>query len=397
LSSITLTIPQARRLAVASQWLPAPNGASILDVVKHIGYLQLDPTNSIARSHLLVLWSRLGSYDEAELERLRWEDRQLYEYNAALVPMEDYPIHADTMKRFPSWGDLWDERVAEWLAKNATLRRQLLNQLRKRGPVASRDLKGLTYVGWRSTGWTNERNVTQMLHFMHRQGKVVIAGRQGQQRLWDLAERWLPSDSRLPRRDAERRVAERSARVLGVATAKEIQREYFPGGPYPGMEKAIERLVDEGRLGRAEIDGIPGERFVHVDALAALDKRPPRRTTFLSPFDPLIRNRERTEALWDFRYRIEIYVPEAKREYGYFVLPILHGDDLVGRIDPVFDRKAGVLRVKNVWWEPGKREVPLEKPLRSLAAFVGADSIEPWTSRRARSTTARSRTRQPAR
>ena len=376
MSSIRLTLAQARRLAVSSQLLPAPPDTTILDVARHLGYLQLDPTNSIARSHELVLWSRLGPYDRAELERLRWEDRQLYEYNAALVPIEDYPIHADTMKRFPSWGDAWDERVKLWLEKNATLRRQLLTQLRKRGPVASRELKGLTYVGWTSAGWTNERNVTQMLHFLHRQGKVVIAGRQGQQRLWDLAERWLPRDSRLSQREAERRVADRSARALGVATAKEIQQEYFAGGPYPGMPKAIEALVKEGRLLAAEVEGLKGDRFVHVDALRALDEKPKRQTMFLSPFDPLIRNRDRVEALWGFRYRIEIYVPAAKREYGYFVLPILRGDDLIGRIDPVFERKAGVLRVNNVWWEPGVRPVSLERPLRRLARFVGADGIE---------------------
>jgi uncharacterized protein len=376
MSSIQLTLAQARRLAVSSQLLPAPAGTGILDVARHIGYLQLDPTSSIARSHQLVLWSRLGPYDHDELERLRWEERSLYEYVAALVPVDHYPIHADTMARYPTWNDAWEERVKVWLRTNATLRRQIMSQLRKSGPLASRDLKGPTEAGWKSTGWTNNRNITQMLQFLHAQGKLVVAGRQGQQRLWDLAERWLPDDSRLPPREAERQVADRSARALGVATAKEIQREYFAGGPYRGMPKAIERLVGDGRLLPAEIEGLPGERFVHVDALAALDKRPPRRTTFLSPFDPLIRNRERTEALWNFRYRIEIYVPAAKREYGYFVLPILRGDDLVGRIDPVFERKTGVLRVNNVWWEPGKRPVSLDAPLRSLAKLVGAERIE---------------------
>jgi hypothetical protein len=160
-----------------------------------------------------------------------------------------------------------------------------------------------------------------------------------------------------------------------VATAKEIQWEYFAGGPYPGMNKAIDTLVKRGRLRPAEIEGLGGQRFVHVDALPALDEKPPRRTTFLSPFDPLIRNRERTEALWGFRYRIEIYVPKAKREYGYFVLPILQGDELVGRIDPVFDSKTRVLQVNNVWCEPGRREVSLDRPLRSLARLVGADTI----------------------
>jgi uncharacterized protein len=377
MTPIRLTLAQARRLAVASQLLPAPPGTGILDFTRHVGYLQLDPTNSIARSHELVLFSRLGHYNKGELERLRWENRQLYEYNAALVPVDHYPIHADTMKRFPSWGGVWPERVEAWLKKNAKLRRQLLIQLRKRGPVAARDLKGLTHVRWEYGGaWTSERNVTQMLHFLHRQGKVVIAGRQGQQRLWDLAERWLPSDSRLPLREAERQVADRSARALGVATAKEIQYEYFPGGPYPSMAKAIEALVKAERLRPAEIEGIRGKRYVHVDSLQALEQKPARRTTFLSPFDPLIRNRARTEALWGFYYRIEIYVPRARREYGYFVLPILRGDELVGRIDPVFDRKTGVLHVNNVWWEPGRRELSLEKPLERLARFVGADTIK---------------------
>lgn len=348
----------------------------ILDVASHLGYLQLDPTNSIARSHELVLWSRLGRYDQAELERLRWDDRSLYEYNAALVPLDDYPIHADTMARYPSWTELWSERVKAWLEKNATLRRQILIQLRKRGPVPSRELKGLTHVRWQSAGWTSDRNVSQMLEFLHRQGKVVIAGRQGQQRLWDLAERWLPSDSRLPLREAERQVADRSARALGVATAKEIAWEYFPCGPYPGMKQAVDALVKAGRLLPAEVKDLPGKRYVHVDALSALDVRPSRRTTFLSPFDPLIRNRDRTEALWGFRYRIEIYVPAAKREYGYFVLPILHGDRLIGRIDPVFDRKTGVLRVKRVWWERGARPVSLDRPLERLARFLGAERIE---------------------
>lgn len=372
-----LTLAQAQRLAVSSQLLPAPPDTGILDLVRHLGYLQLDPTNSIARSHELVLWSRLGPYDRAKLDRLRWKDRSLYEYDAALVPVDHYPIHADTMARYPSWTKLWNERVKAWVRKNATLRREILSQLRKRGPVAARDLQGLTHVRWEFGGrWTSDRNITQMLHFLHRQGKVVIAGRQGQQRLWDLAERWLPQDSRLPLHEAERQVADRSARVLGVATAKEIEHEYFAGGPYPGMAKAIEWLVAQGRLRPAEIEGLPGKRFVHVDALPALDEKPARRTTFLSPFDPLIRRRDRTEALWGFRYRIEIYVPAAKREYGYFVLPILRGDKLIGRIDPVFERNTGVLRVNNVWWERGARDVALGPPLKSLARFVGAEKID---------------------
>jgi len=322
-----------------------------------------------------VLWSRLGTFKEAELERLRWETRELFEYSAAIVPTSDFPIHATSMRRFPNaYSGTWPDRVNVWLKDNVALRRAILAQLQRHGPLPSRELKDIADRSWKSTGWTNDRNVSRMLELMHAKGEVVVAGRSGQQRIWDLGKRWLPTDSKISLDDAERRVVERSTRNLGVATAKESGRELFPGGPWPGAKKAIESLVKDGRLVPVQIDGLPGERFAHVDNL----EPPPRRsfTTFLSPFDPLIRNRERTEALWDFHYRIEIYVARAKRQYGYFVLPILHGDDLVGRIDPVVDRTAGVLHVNNVWWEPGKNEVEIDKPLRRLAAFVGADTIK---------------------
>lgn len=341
--------------------------------MKHVGYLQLDPTDSVARNHRLVLWSRLGRYDEDELERLRWETRELFEYSAAIVPREDFPIHQTSMRRYPDAYN-WSERVHTWLRDNAALKRAIVSQLRRHGPLPSRELKDIADSSWRSTGWTNDRNVSRMLEILAAQGVVVVAGRTGQQRMWDLGKRRLPSDSRISFAEAERRVMERSARNLGVATALEVKRELFPGGPWPGAKETIESLVRDGRLVRIQVDGLKGERFAHAGAL----RPPPRRsfTTFLSPFDPLIRNRERTEALWDFSYRIEIYVPKAKRQYGYFVLPILHNDRLVGRIDPVFDRKAGVLRVNNVWWQPGEKEVSLERPLKRLAAFVGADTID---------------------
>jgi uncharacterized protein YcaQ len=175
-----------------------------------------------------------------------------------------------------------------------------------------------------------------MLELLHRRGHIAVAGRRGGQRVWDLAERWYPETETVPLADARYALREKRFRALGVK-------------------------LDKGRL------------VAHPDA----DDRPlPPRITFLSPFDRLIHDRARAEALWDFRYRLEMYVPQAKREYGYYVLPILRGDRLIGRIDLVFDRKSGVLRTNNVWWEDGGRPVSLNRPLRSLARFVGADSIE---------------------
>ena len=372
----TFTIPEARRRAVAGQLLPAPKGTSILDLVRHVGYLQLDPTNSIARSHLLVLWSRLGDFDEIELERLRWETRELYEYAAAIMVTSEHPIHKTHMRRFPdAYGGPWPAELQKWMRDNGALRRSIKTQLRKNGPTAGRELEDISKRSWRSTGWTNNRNVSRMLELMHTKGELVVAGRSGQQRIWDLAERWLPKDSeRLTDTQADRRVMERSARNLGVATAAEVRREFFGGGPWPGPEPAFMTLVREGTLIPVEVEGLKGERYVHREML---EVRAQRRnfTTFLSPFDPLIRNRKRSNELWNFDFKIEIYVPKAKRQYGYFVLPILHGDDLVGRIDPVFDRKTGVLEIQGVWWEQEKKEVPLQKPLERLAAFVGAESI----------------------
>jgi uncharacterized protein len=374
--ALTLTIPEARRRAVAGQLLPAPKGTSVFDVVDHLGYLQLDPTNSIARTHLLVLWSRLGSFDEAELERLRWETRELYEYAAAIVPTADHPIHKTHMRRFPdAYGGPWPARLHKWLRENAALRRSIVSQLRKNGPTAGRDLEDISKRSWRSTGWTNNRNVSRMLELMHAKGQIVVADRSGQHRIWDLGENWLPRDSeRLTNSQADRRMMDRSARNLGVATASEIRREFFAGGPWPGPEPAFKSLVRDKTLLPVELEGLKGERFVHRDMLEVPAQRR-NFTTFLSPFDPLIRDRKRNLAFWDFDFKIEIYVPKEKRKYGYFVLPILHGDDLVGRIDPVFDRKTGVLEVQGVWWEEGKKEVALEQPLERLAAFVGAESI----------------------
>ena len=163
-------------MAVAGQLLPAPKGTSIFDVVNHVGYLQLDPTNSIARNHLLVLWSRLGNYDEADLERLRWESRELYEYAAAIVPVSDHPIHKTTMRLFPdAYDGAWPERLNAWVRDNAALRRAIVSQLRKQGPLPSREIEDIAEASWRSTGWTNDRNVSRMLEFMHAKGEVVVA------------------------------------------------------------------------------------------------------------------------------------------------------------------------------------------------------------------------------
>ena len=377
---IELSLDEARRLAVAGQLLDGSLAGTgrILDVARHIGYLQLDPTNAVARSHLLVLFSRLGPYDVGELERLLRE-RELYEYSAAIVPAEEHRLHRTSMERYPhAYGGGWPARVQTWLDGNARLRESILKQLEERGPLPSRAIQDDSDRGWRSTGWTNERNVTRMLEFLWAQGHVLVNGRDGQQRLWDLAHRVVPPAEPLPVEEAELRVGLRSLRGLGVATLQQVKEEPFVDRTFPGMPEAVRNA--EG-VERVAVEGLKGAWYAHRDDLARLAEREPSPyTTLLSPFDPLIRNRQRTEALWDFEFRLEIYVPKEKR-WGFFVLPLLHGTDLVARIDPTMDRKAGVLRINAIRWEPNApQDVPLDDAVGRLAEFLGATRVA-WPRR----------------
>lgn len=311
------------------------SATGLLETVRRLGFLQLDPISTVAPPQHLVLWSRLGPYDRAQLDRLLWKKRTLFEWDAFIWPIEDLPLIRARMRE--RWGHYKRERWAlQFLKEQSGLRRYVLRELERRGPLPSRELEHTdARFHERTVWWGTRAQLTWMLELLHLRGFIAVAGRSGTHRLWDLAERVYPATETVPAAKARRIRDEKRFRSLGV------------------------RLV-KGRL-RA-----------HPDA----DARPvPDRVTFLSPFDRLVHDRDRAEALWDFRYRLEMYVPKAKREYGYYVLPILHGDDLVGRIEPVFDRRTRILRVNGVWWEPGKQEVSLDEPLASLAAFVGADSI----------------------
>ena len=331
-----MSLAQARRIAVRGQLLDG-SATTILDTVRRIGFLQIDPIASVATPQHLVLWSRLGPFDTGELDRLLWQDKRLFEYGAFIRPIEDYPLVLARVRRKRTGKYAWERRGTEFLQKNAGFRRHVLGELERRGPLLSRELVDTSVRTWKSGGWYGSRNVTVMLELLEGRGAVAIVGRRGGHRLWDLAERWFPPVDPPPLDEAERVLAEKRWRALGVRLARDGSWEVHPE-------------ADDGPV--------------------------PTRTTFLSPFDRLVHDRDRTESLWGFRYRLEMYVPKAKREYGYYVLPILRGDRLVGRIEPVFDRKAGVLRVNGVWWEPGVKPVSLDRPLRSLARFLGAGSIE---------------------
>jgi uncharacterized protein len=329
---VPVSLQDARRIAVRAQALDGrANG--VLETVRRLGFLQLDPISSVAPPQHLVLWSRLGPIDTTELDTLLWETRQLVEWDAFLYPTEDLPILRAFMRRRDRPLDL---RIIAWLKEHAAFRRHVLKEIRKRGPLLSREIEDAPSHEREEHRWWGQRKMGLMLKCLSARGEVAVVGRRGKQRVWDLAERWYPETETLPLAKARRLYEEKRFRALGV------------------------------RLYRANL-------VAHPEAEAG---PVPERTTFLSPFDRLIHDRDRTEALWSFCYRLEMYVPAAKREYGYYVLPILHGDRLVGRIEPVFDRKTRRLEVKGLWWEPGEQPVDVDEPLASLAAFLGADRVE---------------------
>jgi uncharacterized protein YcaQ len=321
-------VEEARRIAVRAQALDG-SASGVLETVRRLGFLQLDPISSVAPPQHLVLWSRLGPFDTAELARLLWEERKLVEWDAFLYPSEDLPILKAFMRRRDR---PYDRQIVAWLKEHNAFRRYVVRELGERGPLLSREIEDAPSHRREEHRWWGQRKMGLMLECLSARGEVAVVGRRGKQRLWDLAERWYPETETLPLPKARRLYEEKRFRAVGVR-------------------------LDRGRL------------VAHPEAE---DGAVPARTTFLSPFDRLVHDRDRAEALWGFFYRLEMYVPAAKREYGYYVLPILHRDRIVGRIDVVNDRKEKALRVNGVWWEAGARPVSLGPALQRLARFVGS-------------------------
>jgi len=358
--------------------LSAPRPRGVLETVRALGRVQMDPTNVVARTEHLVLFSRLGRrYRAAELERLLWRERSLFEFRAFIVPTSDFGIHRETMRRYPpASGFSRHEYLRAYLRENAAFRRYVLGRLRREGPLRTRDLEDRSAVGWRTGGWNDDgRNTGMMLEILWARGEVMIVGRDGQQRVWDLAERRLPvGEPRLSEAEVARRVVEVQLRVQGIPTASSLGG-MLDGIKAKGSRRALDDLIGEGIAVPIQVEGLRGERLTHAELL----DRPFRpRTTLLSPFDRLIHDRRRTEELFGFHYRLEIYVPPAKREYGYFVLPILSGDRLIGRVDPKLERESGVLRINGVWAEEPVSAADGSKVARAIAelsAWLGARDV----------------------
>jgi hypothetical protein len=323
-----VTPEEARRIAVRAQLLDG-SATAVLDTVRRLGFLQMDPISTVATPQRLVLFSRLGAFDPDELERLIWEERKLFEYDAFIYPIEDLPLQKARMIKRRRGGKLKrDEWIRDFLRTNARFRRHVLRELERNGPLLSRDLEHDLMPSGEGHRWWGDRQVRLMLEILTMRGEIAVAGRVGKQRLWDLAERVFPETEKLSWREAERELAARRFRSLGV------------------------------RLER-------GEWVAHPELS---DEPVPDHATLLSPFDRLVHDRARAEALWGFYYRLEMYVPRAKREYGYYVLPLLVGDQLVGRAEPRFDRRTGTLELLGAWGDTSR----LDEALEPLAEWLGA-------------------------
>ena len=356
-----LTRVQAKRIAIRAQLLDANRPTDLLAVVEQLTLLQLDPTAAIAPAADLVAWSRIGNhYQPAHLQQALERDRTVFEQHAqptpvepvlALVrPMSDLGLYLADMAAWSASGG----RRVEWLTANRAFRKRVLAQLAASGPLTSRDIPDTSEVSWESTGWRNDRNVTQMLEFLAASGEVAIAGRRGRERLWDVAERIYPSGvSVVPTLDAHRVRVERWVRALGVARPK---------------------VVGDAGIA-AEIEGTAGEWRVDPDATAEGFEG---RTALLSPFDRLVHDRVRAVDLFDFDYTLEMYKPKEQRRWGYFALPVLHQDQLVGKVDAIADRRASVLAVHAIHEDvPFKRATAtaVRRELEALTAWLGLGEL----------------------
>jgi uncharacterized protein YcaQ len=352
---VTLTVPQARRLAVSAQLLAAPRPTELVVTVAQLGFLKIDPTSAIAPSADLVAWSRLGqSYRPEQLRHALDVERSLFEYNAVIYPMADLPLYVSAVDGWSPADSRWSPRARAWVTANDSFRRYVLAELDRTGPITAGELDDLATVPWQSTGWTNARNVTQMLEFLAAMGEVAVAGREGPQRLWDLAERVYPPQPHLSAEEVATRRAQGRLRAFGIARPKVVGEVGVP----------------------AAVEGVNGLWRIDPEQLepALLDAAFEGRTALLSPFDRFVTDRARLLDLFDFEYILEMYKPVPQRRWGYFALPALVDDRLVGKVDAKVDRARGELKLHAIHMETHATRDDLdevETECEALADWLG--------------------------
>ena len=351
---------------------------TFVDHLERTGGLQLDSINVLQRAHYLTLWSRFGAYDSTLPDRWTHEDRVAFEHwghAACVLPTSRLPLNRRAMKRFAPTEKWWIERTPSPAACRRVLRR-----LRQEGPLESADFGRHPQGAQAWWGWKEDK---EALERYWRRGVVAIADRRCFRRVYDLAERVYPDGPAATPSQYEDSWLSTGLRANGIASVRHLHG-YF-GTPHltgAKRQQVIQRALKRHQVVEVRVDGLPDTFLARPEDLEGIDTLPaPRGTTLLCPFDSLLWQRQRAEDLLGFHYRVEIYVPPAKRIFGYYTMPILHDGRLVGRLDPKLHRDRGVLEIKSIHLEPGvERSTALrsgiEESLEDLAKFVGATDIE---------------------
>jgi uncharacterized protein YcaQ len=383
----SLSAAEARRIALAAQGFgrsrPGSAGTRQLNLaVSRMATLQIDSVNVFARSHYMPLFSRVGPYDTAALDRLLFARRSPYvEYwahMASFIPASDWGLFRFRMDDMRA---KYGTKAEGWYQQNHEIVSWVRSELADRGPLRPAQIEHDAKEARRGPWW-DWNVVKNALEYLWMFGEVAIAGRRGFERRYGLAEHVIPADvlaAPVPRDDAIRELVRRAAVAYGVSTAADLA-DYWRIMNRPAIMAAVTDLVEAGELQSVNVDGWtsggrPAKAWVHTDAAL------PRQVdagAILTPFDPVVWFRDRAARLFDFDYRIEIYTPAPKRRFGYYSLPVLVGDDIVGRVDLKADRGASTLLVQSAWWEQGRptdAAARLADELRLAASWQGLETI----------------------
>ncbi len=377
-----ITLEQAKRYALAAQGFGEPRPSGKVDVrhyrrqLDRIGVVQLDSVNVFARTHYLPFFSRLGAYDRQHLDRWIWSSGEMFEYwahMASVVPTTTHSLFRWRMDQSEIWSGF--QKI---LNENPTYLDVVLDQVRKLGPIQTSDLEDPGAKRGNDSMW-NWNDGKMALEYLFIKGTITTAGRPNFTRLYDLTERVIPANHLTsptpPETEAQKDLLMMGASSLGVGTAEDIADYYRIRMPV--ARPLIKELAESGRLIEVDVEGWERPGYLHP---AAKLPRQKSGTALLSPFDNLIFFRDRVERLWDFHYRIEIYTPEPKRIYGYYVLPFLLDGELVGRVDLKTDRQNKALLVRGAFSEPGVDRVAVGRALKAelelVATWLGLDDVK---------------------
>ncbi|MFD2794123.1 DNA glycosylase AlkZ-like family protein [Promicromonospora vindobonensis] len=359
-----LTAQQARRIALRAQLLDARRPVDLVHLVEDLTFLSVDPTSAVAPAVDLIAWSRLGGeYWQGAVDDAI-ADRMLFQLRGTVRSMSDLPLYLEQMGRWPQ-----NETLRQWLADNAGFEREVLELIEAQGPVLAKDVPDTARVPytWGAEGWSSRRSVAEMLEALNMQGKLAIVGRKGRQRLWDLAERVYPLVEPIPLEQALRERVERRLAAEGIA------RRRAQGRAGDGVY-----WVDlPGEM--VQVEGVEGEWRVDPELLERAGDEFEPRTALLSPFDAMAADRPRLLDLFDYEYLLEMYKPKGKRRWGYFALPILHGERFVGKLDAKADRTEGVLNVIAVHEDlpfDGATMDAVHAEIEQLASWLGLGRVD---------------------